>query len=94
MLNDLSLRALLSKTHISSEGTVRHPLARVAGVSLLEHAIDLLECEALGLGNQEVGVDEAEEAERAPDEEDLGAEVGVVGADHVGGDDGDDLHTC
>jgi len=70
---------------------VWHPLGGVAGISLFEHAIDLLESETLGLWHQHVGVDEAEEAERAPDEEDLGAKVGVICTDHVRGDDGDDL---
>ena len=92
MLHDLRGQgALISETHISREGGVRHPLAGVAGGGLLEHAVDLLEGETLGLGDEEVGVDEADGAEGAPDEEDFRAEVALVGADHVGGDDCDDL---
>ncbi len=66
------------------------PLAAVARGRLLEHAIDLLETETLGLGDQEVRVDEAGGAQAAPEEEDLGAQVAVLGANHVGGDDADD----
>ena len=71
---------------------MRHPLGRVARVGLLHHAVDLLEREALGLGHEEVGVHEADGAERAPDEEHLGAEVALVGSHHVWGDDTDDLN--
>ena len=84
-------RPLVRHTHISREGTMRDPLAGVSGIGLLEHLIDLLERQALSLRNEEVGIHEAGGAEGAPDEEDLGAEVGFVGADHVGGDDCDDL---
>ena len=44
----------------------------------------------LGLGDEEVGVDEGAGAEAAPDVEDLGAEVALVLVHHVGRDDGDD----
>lgn len=84
-------RDSLSETHIVSVRAVRHPLSRAARGGLLEHAIDLLEGQSLGLGDEEDGVDEAAQAEGAPDEEDLGAEVTLVHADHVGGDDCDDL---
>lgn len=57
---------------------------------LLEHAVDLLKGETLGLRDEEVAVDEANGAEGAPDEEDLGAKVALVLADHVGSDDRDD----
>lgn len=70
---------------------MRHPSGRGAGVGLLQHAVDLLEREALSLRHEEVGVDEADGAEGAPDEEDFGAEVAFVRADHVRSDDGDDL---
>ena len=94
VLDNLGFALFVGKTHVGGEGAVWHPLGRVAGVGLLEHAVDLLEREALSLGNQEVRVDEAEEAERSPDEEDLGAKVCVLGTDHIWGDDGDDLSTC
>jgi hypothetical protein len=47
------------------------------------HLVDLLEGEALGFRDEEEGVDEGGGAEAAPDEEDGGAEVALVGADHV-----------
>ena len=70
-----------------------HPLGTSSWCRLLQHAVDLLEGEALGLGDEDVGVDNAEEAEGAPEEEDLGAEVdtAAVGGGEVGGDDCDDL---
>lgn len=45
--------------------------------------------------DEEVGKSEGDAAEGAPEEEDLGAEVGVAfaGADEIGGDDRDDLDT-
>ncbi|KAI2255605.1 hypothetical protein LOZ10_005651, partial [Ophidiomyces ophidiicola] len=67
------------------------PLGRGARRGLLEHLVDLLQGETLGLRHQEVGVEEAEHAERAPEEEHLGAEIGLVGIHEVGSDDGDDL---
>jgi len=93
MLNNLwSKRPFLrGHAHICSESRMRYPFARVPGGGFLEHAVDLLEGETLGLRDQEVGVNEADSAEGAPDEEDLRAEVAFGGADHVGGDDTDDL---
>lgn len=80
----------LTSTHGLGEGGVRTPLSRGSGSGLLHHLINLLERQALGLGDEEVGVDEGAGAETAPDEEDGGPEVATVLADHVGGDDGDD----
>jgi hypothetical protein len=71
-------------------GRVRDPLARGARRRLLEHAVDLLEAQALGLGDEEVREEHAGGAGGAPDEEDLGLEVTVVGVDHVRGDEADD----
>lgn len=53
--------------------------------------IDLLEREAFGLVDEEVDEGAADEAEAAPDEEDLGLQVGVAwaGVDHVRGGVGD-----
>ena len=67
-----------------------NPLGGVAGRDLLHHLVDLLEGESLGLWNHEVGKDDAGSAERAPDPEDLGAEVAVVLTHHVWGDSTDD----
>jgi hypothetical protein len=66
------------------------PLGRSARGGLLHHLVDLLEGEALGLRDEEVGVDEGASAQASPYEEDAGLEVALVGADHVRGDDGDD----
>ena len=72
---------------------MRHPLGGFARVDLLQHLVDLFERQTLGLGHQDVGEGERDAAEGAPEEEDLGAEVGVArsGADKVGGNDADDL---
>ena len=91
MLNNLrSQSSLLGKTHIRSEGAVWDPLGRVSWRSLLKHAINLLKRETLGLRDEEVGVHEAAKAQASPEEEDLGAEVTVFLAHHVGGDDSND----
>lgn len=57
----------------------------------LVQLIDLLERQALGLVDEEVDEEGAEEAAGAPDEEDFGAERGIAGAavDHEGGGVGD-----
>ena len=90
MGDDGTNSTLLSEAHLASEGGVRDPASRSAGGGLLHHLVDLLQSKTLGLGDEEVGVDEGAGAEGAPEEEDLGAEVALVGIDHVGGDDGDD----
>ena len=82
--------SLLGHAHLSGISGVRLPLGRGAGGSLGKHLVDLLEGEALGLRDQEVGVEEAAGAEATPDVEHLGAQVALVLVDHVGGDDGDD----
>ena len=53
--------------------------------ALAVELVDLLEGEALCLVNHAVDEEDANEAASAPDEEDLGAHVGVTGAgvDHV-----------
>ena len=72
---------------------MRHPLGRCTRRSLLQHAINLLEGKTLGLGDEEVGEGEGNEAQRTPHEVDLGAEIRVAfgGTDEVWGDDTDDL---
>ena len=52
---------------------MRDPLGRRPRRGFLHHAVDLLEGEAFGLGDEEVGVEEAGGAEGAPDEEDFRA---------------------
>ncbi|KFZ18290.1 hypothetical protein V502_04170 [Pseudogymnoascus sp. VKM F-4520 (FW-2644)] len=85
--------ALVGEVHLGGEGGVGDPLVGGAGGGLLEHLVDLLQGEALGLGDEEVGEGEGDAAEGAPHEEDLGAEVGLalLGTDEVWGDDTDDL---
>jgi hypothetical protein len=58
-------------------------LPRLADLAV--ELVDLLEGQALGLVDHEVDEGNADEAEAAPDEEDLGLQVGVAGAgvDHV-----------
>lgn len=84
---------LLGHTHLSGVRGVRNPFGARSWCRLLQHAVDLLEGEALGLGNEDVCVDDAQEAEGAPEEEDLGAEIdtAAVGGGEVWGDDCDDL---
>lgn len=78
------------ETQVLCECGMRGPPGGLAGSGLLEHTVDLLESEALGLGYEEVRVDERASAETTPDEEDGRPEVALVWADHVRGDDGDD----
>lgn len=56
--------------HLSSKGGSGLPAGRSTGSGLLHHLVDLLERQTLGLGDQEVGVDESASAETSPDEED------------------------
>lgn len=80
----------VTSTHGLGEGLMRSPLGGGSGSGLLHHLINLLKRQTLGLGNEEVSVDEGAGAETTPDEEDGGLEVTAVLTDHVGGDDGND----
>jgi hypothetical protein len=71
--NLLLERPLLRETHVARESSMGLPLGRGSWGRLLEHAVDLLEREPLGLGYEQVRVHEAAGAEGAPDEEDAGA---------------------
>ncbi len=66
-----ALRLLLRHTHLRGKGAVRYPLRAGKWRRLLEHSVDLLEGQALGLWNKEDCVEEAEAAETAPEEEDI-----------------------
>ena len=68
---------------------MRQPLAGLAGRGLLEHAIDLLEREALRLGDKEVGEDHTSGTGSSPDEEDLTLEIAVLRINHVWRDETD-----
>jgi len=93
LLNNLWCKcSLLGETHIGSEGAVWNPLGGCAGSSLLQHAVNLLEGQTLGLRDEKVGVDEASCAEGTPEEEDTGFEISfaLTISDQVWGDDSDD----
>jgi len=93
LLNDLRLQSsLVCDASLSRPSAVRHPRGGCTRSSLFQHAVDLLEGKALGLGNEDVSVDEAGSAEGAPDKEHAGLEVGLsrVAADHVWGDNSND----
>lgn len=89
----MQTNVLLGQAHFGGESGVRNPLRRVASIGLLEHAVDLLQRETLGLRDEEVGESQGEEAKGSPHKEDLTAKIGVVLArtDEVGSDDTDDL---
>lgn len=74
----------------SSEGGAGLPLGGGTGGGLLQHPVDLLKGQTLGLRDKEVGIDEGAGAQAAPDEEDRGLQVALILSDHVRGDDGDD----
>lgn len=76
--------------HGVGEGLRGLPGGGLARGGLGEHLVNLLEGEALGLGDEEVGVDEGAGAQSSPNEEDGRLEVALVGSDHVGSDDSDD----
>lgn len=70
--------AFLDETHLGSEGGVGDPGSGVARRHFLEHSVDLLEGKALSLRNQEICEENADDAEGAPHEENLGGQVGVL----------------
>lgn len=80
-----------SHAHLGCEGRVRNPSTGLAWVDLLQHAVDLLEGETLGLWHEEEGEEDGDDAKGSPHEEDLGRQVRVLGIDEVWGDDCDDL---
>lgn len=83
--------AVVVETHLGGVRRVRPPSWRLTrGTDLLHHSVDLLKRKTLGLPNEEVGIDVANNTETTPDEEDLGLEITLVRADHIRGDDGDD----
>lgn len=81
---------LLSVSLLGSKGIVRSPLGGVARVGLLQHGVDLLQRQTLGLRDQEECVNEAACAQTSPHVKDLGAQVGLVRVHHVGSNDGND----
>ena len=87
-----NLESLVGKVHLGGKGGVWHPLVGSAWGGLLQHLVDLLEGEALGLWDEEVGKEERSAAEGAPHEEDLGAKVGLslLSTNEVWSDDSND----
>ncbi|KAH0445623.1 general substrate transporter, partial [Aureobasidium melanogenum] len=61
-----------------SEGVMWNPSGRLACRNLGHHLINLLKRQPLGLRHEEVSEDNADCTSGAPEEEDLGAEVGFV----------------
>jgi hypothetical protein len=88
--------ALVGISSLCRESAVRDPLGTGSWSSLLQHTIDLLETQALGFWDQDICVNQAEKAERAPEEEDLRSEVNAtsIGGGEVWSDDSDDLPDC
>jgi len=82
---------LVGHAHISSKGGVWNPFARGTWRCLLHHTVNLFERQTLGLGNQEVCIDEASDTEGAPNEENSGLQVclSLSVSDHVWSDDSD-----
>lgn len=92
-LNVGNLSRLIGHSHLSSKSAVWDPLSTGHWCRLLQHSVDLFKSKTLGLWDQEIGVDEAECAERSPEEEDLWSKINTTacsGGD-VWSDDGDDL---
>lgn len=87
---DVEVQLLALEAHLRSEGAVWLPLGGGTRGGLGHHLVDLLEGQALGLGNQEESVDESASAQATPDEEDRRLEIALVLVDHVRGDDGND----
>lgn len=83
---------LLRHTHVLRKGAVRHPLAGRSRSALLQHLVNLLKRKTLRLRDEEVREQERDTAQRSPEEEHLGAQVGVAffGTDQVGGNNGND----
>lgn len=86
------LDVLLGEMHLGGESGVGLPLSGGTGSALFQHLIDLLQSKTLGLGNEEEGEEEGDDAETAPHEEDLGAQLGRVRlvGNEVRSDDTDD----
>jgi hypothetical protein len=84
---------IIRETYISRKRAMWNPFSACSWRRLFEHAIHLLEYQALSFRDQEIGVGEAECAQWAPEEENLWAEVDTTagGGCDVRGDNCDDL---
>ena len=78
ILNATRVDLATGAEHRTREGLVGNPLGGCSWGALLHHTINLLQGQTLGLGDEEVGIDESASAETAPDEEDGRFEVSVL----------------
>lgn len=87
--------SFLCQSQVCGERRMRHPFSRVSRRGLFQHAIDLLQRQAFGLGDQEIRVHKTDGTQRSPDKKDARTKVGIVTirADHVRCDHGDDLRS-
>lgn len=89
LLSNVSLGLLVTVdvVHLGGKGLSGLPGSRLARGNLGHELIGLLKRETLELRNEEVGEGNADAAERTPEEEHLGAKVGLGFTDQVWGDD-------
>lgn len=67
--------AFLGQAHLAGKSAVRHPRRTLPWYGLLEHLVNLFQAQAFHLGDHEVGEQDAERAQGAPEEEDFGTQV-------------------
>lgn len=81
---------LTRQAQLTRKSTMRLPACAFHGTDFLQHLIDLLQAETFHLWDEEECEDDGQDTERAPQEEDFGAKIGVslAGADEVRCDDG------
>ena len=81
---------LTRQAQLTSKSAMRLPARALHRADFFQHLVDLLQAKTFHLRDEEESEDDGQDTERAPQEEDFGAEVGVslAGADEVGGDDG------
>jgi hypothetical protein len=93
MLSTCSRANLFGHSHLRSISAMWNPLSTSHWCCLFQHPVNLFKGETFSLGNQEVCVDKAEDAERAPQEEDLGSEINSTTScrSDIRSDDSDDL---
>lgn len=83
--------ALVANTHGLGEGGSGLPFRRCTRRRLLHHLVDLFQRQALGLRDDEIGIDKRGSAKAAPDKENRRFKVALICVNHIGGYDGNDL---